>query len=174
MINSRHISTISILSISIQAFAFTFPANTHYELCFTPQHNCTEMLIQRINAAKTSIDMQGYSFTSYPIAKALVRAHERGVKVRGIFDKSNFQKQYFSFAPYLQKHGIPIWKDSPIGIAHNKVMIIDAATVETGSFNFTKAAQKKNAENMLIIDSKKLAAQYEVNFLYRKSLSKKM
>lgn len=165
-------SALLLSLVAISASAYTFPENTHYELCFTPQHNCTEMLVQRINEAKTNIRMQGYSFTSYPIAKALVKAHERGVDVKGIFDKSNFTKNYFSFAPYLKKHGIPIWKDSMVGIAHNKVMIIDDQTVETGSFNFTKAAQKKNAENMLIIDSQQLAQQYLKNWSFRQKQSK--
>lgn len=34
-------------------------------------------------------------------------------------------------------------------ISHNKIMIIDQAIVITGSFNFTKAAEEKNAENLL-------------------------
>jgi Putative peptidoglycan binding domain/PLD-like domain len=32
-----------------------------------------------------------------------------------------------------------------------KIIIIDGETVIAGSFNFTKAAQEKNAENLLII-----------------------
>jgi len=50
--------------------------------------------------------------------------------------------------------------DANHAIAHNKVMIIDGETVLTGSFNFTKAAQEKNAENLLIIRDAALAAQY--------------
>jgi phosphatidylserine/phosphatidylglycerophosphate/cardiolipin synthase-like enzyme len=38
-----------------------------------------------------------------------------------------------------------------------KVMIIDLETVITGSFNFTKAAEENNAENLLVIHDMKLA-----------------
>jgi phosphatidylserine/phosphatidylglycerophosphate/cardiolipin synthase-like enzyme len=39
-------------------------------------------------------------------------------------------------------------------------MVIDGETVITGSFNFTKAAEENNAENLLVIHNKKLAERY--------------
>ncbi len=50
--------------------------------------------------------------------------------------------------------------DDKHAIAHNKVMVIDGQTVITGSFNFTRAAEENNAENMLIIRSRELAYTY--------------
>jgi phosphatidylserine/phosphatidylglycerophosphate/cardiolipin synthase-like enzyme len=43
-------------------------------------------------------------------------------------------------------------------------MIIDQSTVITGSFNFTKAAEEKNAENLIIIRSRELAGIYIDNW----------
>jgi len=43
-------------------------------------------------------------------------------------------------------------------------MIIDGETVITGSFNFTKAAEESNAENLLVIRDKKLAEKYTKNW----------
>ena len=60
--------------------------------------------------------------------------------------------------------GIPTLIDAEHAIAHNKIMIIDKETVITGSFNFTKAAEGKNAENLLILKSKELAKQYIDNW----------
>jgi phosphatidylserine/phosphatidylglycerophosphate/cardiolipin synthase-like enzyme len=59
---------------------------------------------------------------------------------------------------------VPTFIDAKHAIAHNKIMIIDKATVITGSFNFTKAAEEKNAENLLIITSKELAKIYLDNW----------
>ena len=50
--------------------------------------------------------------------------------------------------------------DANHAIAHNKIIVIDGETVVTGSFNFTNAAQDKNAENLVIIRDSTLAAQY--------------
>jgi phosphatidylserine/phosphatidylglycerophosphate/cardiolipin synthase-like enzyme len=108
---------------------------------------------------KPSILVQAYSFTSAPIAKALVAAHERGAKVEIILDKSNLTAQNTS-GPYVTRAGIPVKIDSAHDIAHNKIMIIDGETVITGSFNFTLAAEDKNGENLLIIRDKALAEKY--------------
>ena len=94
--------------------------------------------------------MQAYSFTSAPIAKALVDAHKRGVTVLAMLDKSNETEKY-SADTFLVNAGIQTLIDDQHAIAHNKVMVIDRATVITGSFNFTKAAEEKNAKNLLVI-----------------------
>lgn len=163
---------ILLLSIKLSAFAYNFPANTQYDVCFTPYQNCSKRIVQLINKAKISIYLQAYSFTSRSIAHALVYAHKRGVKVLAILDKSNFLCQQFSFGSYLTRHGIPVWNDNRLRIAHNKVMIFDKSIVETGSFNFTKAAQFNNAENVLIIHNKKLARMYLNNWYRRQKVSK--
>ena len=61
--------------------------------------------------------------------------------------------------------------DTKVAIAHNKVMVIDGARVITGSFNFTAAAQKSNAENLLVIDDGALAAEYKANWERRRAVS---
>ena len=99
--------------------------------------------------------VQAYSFTSAPIAKALVNAFKKGIKVEVILDKSQRGERYTS-ATFLSNAMIPTYIDSKHAIAHNKIMIIDRETVITGSFNFTKAAEDKNAENLLIIRNKEL------------------
>ena len=80
-----------------------------------------------------------------------------------ILDKSQRTDQYSS-ATFLFNAGIPVKIDAQHAIAHNKVMIIDDETVITGSFNFTKAAEDNNAENLLIIHDKKLAERYIKNW----------
>jgi phosphatidylserine/phosphatidylglycerophosphate/cardiolipin synthase-like enzyme len=101
--------------------------------------------------------------TSAPIAKALLDAHKRGVKVEVILDKSQ-RTQKYSSATFLYNQGIPVKIDAQHPIAHNKVMIIDGETVITGSFNFTKAAEENNAENLLVVHVRKLAERYIMNW----------
>ncbi|HTR44450.1 MAG TPA: phospholipase D-like domain-containing protein, partial [Thermodesulfovibrionales bacterium] len=60
----------------------------------------------------------------------------------------------YSAADFTFNMGIPTYIDAQHAIAHNKVMIIDKETVITGSFNFTKAAEERNAENLLILKNK--------------------
>jgi phosphatidylserine/phosphatidylglycerophosphate/cardiolipin synthase-like enzyme len=116
-------------------------------VCFTRGGNCTEAIVHALNNAKRTILVQAYSFTSAPIAKARLDAHTRGVQVQVILDKSQRTEKYSS-ADFLANQGVPTMIDAQHAISHNKVMIIDGETVLTGSFNFTKAAQEKNAENV--------------------------
>ena len=76
----------------------------------------------------------------------------------------------YSAATYLTNVGIPVWVDTKVAIAHNKVMVIDATMVITGSFNFTAAAQSHNAENLLVLDDPEMATPYKANWEGRKSV----
>lgn len=147
-----------------------FAPNTQFEVCFTPGGHCTDMIVRAIDCAHHSIDVQAYSFTSKPIVAALVNAERRGVSVDVLLDKSNVRQSH-SVLPTLQENHIAFLLDNRPAIAHNKVMIIDRHQVITGSFNFTKGAQIRNAENALIIDSPELAKYYENNFYHRKQVS---
>jgi len=130
---------------------------------FSPGGQPTAAIVRELDAAKESVLVQAYSFTSAPIADALVKAHRRGVSVKVLLDKSQRTEKYSSYT-FLSHAGIPVWIDSSHAIAHNKVMVIDAQTVITGSFNFTKAAESRNAENLLIIRSAELAREYTDNW----------
>jgi len=130
---------------------------------FSPNGGCTEAIIKELDRASSEIKVQAYSFTSRPIAKALVDAHKRGVKVTVILDKSNASAKY-SAADFTINMGIPTFIDDRHAIAHNKIMIIDQETVITGSFNFTKAAEERNAENLLIIRDRGIALLYLNNW----------
>lgn len=130
-----------------------------WEVYFSPNGGCTKAIVRELNKGKSTILVQAYSFTSAPIAKALLNAHYRGVKVEVILDKSQ-RTQKYSSATFFFNAGIPTKIDGAHTIAHNKVMIIDEEIVITGSFNFTKAAEGNNAENLLIIHDKKLASLY--------------
>jgi phosphatidylserine/phosphatidylglycerophosphate/cardiolipin synthase-like enzyme len=140
------------------------------QILFSPNGGCTKAIVNEINQAKTEILVQAYSFTSAPIAKALVDARKRGVKVQVILDKSQRSEKYTS-ATFLTNSGVPTYIDAKHAIAHNKIMIIDKTTVITGSFNFTKAAEEKNAENLLIVPSKDLAILYLENWQKHKEHS---
>lgn len=139
------------------------PTNVQWDIHFSPNGGATENLVNAINAASKSIYVQAYSFTSAPIGLALVNAHNRGVHVEVILDKSDVTGKG-TVLPMLRGHGIPTFIDDRHAIAHNKIMIIDQVTVFTGSFNFTNAAEHSNAENSIRLTDAKIAATYQQNW----------
>lgn len=139
------------------------PAPTGWQVFFSPRGGCTEAVVDVLDRATNSVLVQAYSFTSAPIARAIVDAQRRHVQVAVILDKSQRSEKYSS-ADFLRNSGVATFIDATHAIAHNKVMVIDGATVITGSFNFTKAAEENNAENLLIINDPVLAAKYVANW----------
>ena len=138
-------------------------AEAKIQVYFSPKGGCTEAVVETLNSASNTVWVQAYSFTSAPIAKALVDAKRRGLQIQVILDKSQRTGRY-SEADFLQHNAIPTFIDAEHAIAHSKIMIIDNQTVITGSFNFTKQAEKENAENLLVIREPGLAAKYAVNW----------
>lgn len=165
------ITAILSVIVSISSLLFYFPAQavdvqlheTPAQVYFSPQDACTVAIVKEIDKAKSGILLQAYSFTSEEISSALVFAHKRGVHVEVILDKSNLTAKSSAGDVTLQA-GIPTHIDAKHAIANSKIMIIDGVTVITGSFNFTRAAAEKNAENLLIIRNRELAGLYTGNW----------
>ncbi len=148
---------------SRQAWMGSDPENAPIHVCFSPEGECADEILHAIQEAKTSIYLQAYSFTSTPLAQALVEAKNRGVDVQILMDKSRSKEKY-SQVHFLAQNGIPVFIDSAAGLAHNKVIIFDGHSLLTGSFNFTNAANTRNAENVLMIQSPDLARIYKSNW----------
>ena len=138
------------------------------DLCFTPPSNCANLITDVIDRGKNTIHMQAYGLTHPEIINSLIKANERGVKVRILLDRSNLTQKY-SKIEELKQAGIEVGIDRVSGIAHNKIIIVDLYTTVTGSFNFTVSAAKRNVENVLIIQDSKIAHSYLQNWLARKS-----
>lgn len=129
------------------------------ETAFSPDRGATELVVHTIESAKSTVRVAAYSFTSKPIATALLDAKRRGVDVELVVDKSNATARYTA-ATFLANQGVPVRVDYRYAILHDKFIVVDGAMVETGSFNFTAAAERSNAENVLVLHDPAVARQY--------------
>lgn len=125
------------------------------QVAFTPGDDAAGLVIAAVSKARRQVLVQTYSFTHPDIAQALVDAKRRGVDVQVIADPRQMETIATSRVEWLAEQGVPLWVDGEHAAAHNKVMIIDNgfadAVLLTGSFNFTQAAQYRNAENLLLL-----------------------
>ncbi len=152
---------------------FFFVGNNVLDVYFSPNGGCTSAIIRCIDAARSSILIQAYSFTSAPIAAAVVGAKKRGVLVIAILDKGQRTAKYSS-ADFLAHSGIETYIDSAHAIAHNKIIVIDRSVLITGSFNFTASAEERNSENLLVFSGyryRPLVKRYIENFELHKGHS---
>jgi len=125
------------------------------QVAFTPGEDVAGLIVDTLRKARRQVLVQAYSFTHKDIAQALVDAKRRGVDVQVLADRRQMETIATSRVEWLLEHGVPVWIDAEHAAAHNKIILIDTgtpeATVITGSFNFSHAAQHRNAENVLIL-----------------------
>lgn len=118
----------------------------------SPEDSARVLVLSVIDAAKSQIRMLSYSFTARAIVDALIRAKGRGVDVMLVVDEKGNRDNYSQKAlRAVASAGIPVRLDSHYAIQHDKTIITDGVNVETGSFNFTDSAEKRNSENALVI-----------------------
>lgn len=130
----------------------------------TDQQSALDVVLSTINGAKRSVDVAAYSFTSKPIAAALVAAKNRGVSVRVVADKKANNDRYTAVT-FLANQSVPVRLNARYAIMHNKFMVVDGDTVQTGSFNYTASANSRNAENALLVqNAPALAGTYQAEF----------
>jgi phosphatidylserine/phosphatidylglycerophosphate/cardiolipin synthase-like enzyme len=107
--------------------------------------------------------VQAFSFTHAGIAQALARAHRRGVDVVVLADPEQIELIGHNVVGTIAAAGVPVFVDPAHAAAHDKVIVVDAdatdPAVVTGSFNFTFAAQHRNAENLLVLRGNRALAQ---------------
>lgn len=157
------ISALSIAAIAFFAISLSAPAfgprtgssksksrAVRAEAVFSPGGGCESRIVEEFASAKKNIRIQMYFFTSKRIADALGKAAKRGVKVEVILDKSQEKATYGPWR-VMRRDGVDVYFDAEHEVANNKIAIIDRRSVITGSYNFTKAAEEKNAENVLIL-----------------------
>lgn len=159
MLNKFFISVLILL-------LFSFPSLAEIKIFFSPDGGIREEIIRQIDTSQEYIDIAIYSFTSEPIAEAIVRAKNRGVRVRILLDRLQAAGRYSQYQ-FLLDNDVRVITDVHSGIMHNKIAIIDRRVLLTGSFNWTKSAEEKNEENFLLfMDEEGIIRIYQVRLNY--------
>ena len=162
---SLRLSPVLALALALAACAPPQPPPAAGpEACFRPGGaSCEALLASKIGAATRSIEAEVYQFTLPSLAEALIDAHRRGVDVRVTVDRTSARGNA-SQVPTLAAAAVPLWCDPVHGIHHDKVLIVDRHIVCTGSFNWSRNAEHRNAENLICLDDPALAARYGADF----------
>ena len=156
----------SILTFLIIVLSVTISVSTlaKTEVYFSLSDNPQKEIIKNINQAEAFINIAMYIFTDKEIALPLIKARERGVKVRLYLDKDQVDYRY-SQSRFLVQKGIKTRVSSNKYIMHNKFAIIDNRILLTGSYNWTFSANNRNDENLLIIDDPEIIEIFQNQFI---------
>jgi phosphatidylserine/phosphatidylglycerophosphate/cardiolipin synthase-like enzyme len=137
---------------------------TRIENYFSPRDPVAERLVELLNGAQSSIRFLSFAYTSDEIAQAMIDRHHAGVTVEGVFEQRNARGTGAEF-DNLADNGIAVLLDGNCYTMHHKIILIDDATIITGSYNFSARAEDTNDENLVIIaNNPDLAARYLAEF----------
>ena len=134
------------------------------EVYFSPDDGTMERVIELVQHASESVHFMAYSFTDDDLAAAMIAAHNTGLEVAGVMDKSQALSNIGGEYQNLGENGVDVRLDGNPKSMHHKVIIIDGEIVVTGSYNFSKSARTRNDENTLILHSPEIAELYMEEF----------
>ena len=148
-----------------------------YQLYFTDPHypdnpanhhgGIDTHMVALMNGATKTIDVADYDFDLADVATAMAQAEARGVRVRMVTDTDTYtsDNKYIQAAfATLKNAKIPVVDDQREAIMHNKFTVVDGEWVSTGSWNYTDGDTYHLNNNMIVIHSSDLAANYSNEF----------
>jgi phosphatidylserine/phosphatidylglycerophosphate/cardiolipin synthase-like enzyme len=157
-------------------------ASTYRQAYFSPDDGLAEKLIHLIDHEQERMQIAVFQFTNLDIARAIKRAHQRGVKIEIITDPLCLQDK-FNKITWLSQEGITIYIYNPdankttlSNKMHNKFLICgknieDKELLWIGSFNFTKSADTANQESVVVLDDSAIINQFAKQYAKLKERS---
>jgi phosphatidylserine/phosphatidylglycerophosphate/cardiolipin synthase-like enzyme len=148
--------------VALLSFPSVSYAAPEVQVGFSPEGSARALVLKVIGSATHSIQMLAYSFQAPDIMQALVDAKKRGVEVRVVVDRKRNQGKASKAAMQLvTRNGVELRTTDHFHLHHDKTIIVDGNTVETGSFNFAPSAETANSENVVVIrDMPDIVRQY--------------
>ncbi len=136
---------------------------TPIQVYFSPEDHVLDHMIPLVSNANSSIRFMAFSFTDFPLAKAMLDRASAGVNVAGVFEKVGSETESSELHTFFCAK-VPARQDGNPKFLHDKVIIVDNRYVISGSFNFSSNATQNNDENVIIIDNPTIANLYTQEF----------
>ena len=133
--------------------------NTPVSVLFASEDGVIGRIIPYVENARSNVRFMAFSFTDYPLAKAMIDRAAAGVNVAGVFEKVGSETEFAELRT-LHCAGVPVRQDGNPSFLHHKLIVVDEHIVITGSLNYSTSAEESNDENVIIIDNPEIAALY--------------
>ncbi len=119
-----------------------------------------------IESANESIEVELFEFSYTPLMNELIKAKERGVRVRVILEpRLNAPNYNLKAMETLRKGGVEArWATLEFSRTHSKFAVVDGKKVVVGSHNWSFHAMEKNREAAAIIEDERVAGEFEEVF----------
>jgi phosphatidylserine/phosphatidylglycerophosphate/cardiolipin synthase-like enzyme len=141
---------------------FTMPDGSRDPATYTG--GLDHILAAQIELVRATLDIAAYEFNSPVLTNAVIRAHQRGVRVRMVTDNEAGLNSTNQTVQDLIAAGIPVVDDGRSALMHNKFMILDSTTVWTGSWNYTINDTYRNNNSAIVLRSRNAVNNYQAEF----------
>lgn len=137
---------------------------TRVDTYFSPDDHVLTALYNLLSESQESIYFLAFSFTSNELGEIVREKAEAGLTIQGVVDEEQVASNTGTeFDPFRQA-GLDVLIDGNEGQMHHKVFIVDGKIVVIGSYNFSKAAEERNDENIIIVYNDKIAEFFVQEF----------
>ncbi|NQT39451.1 MAG: hypothetical protein HQ581_18285 [Planctomycetes bacterium] len=133
------------------------------EALFGPGDACPQRIVHLLGRATRKIDICVFTITDDRIADAIAEAHRNDVAVRIISDNDKAEDRG-SDIDRLRRRGIAVRVDRSEYHMHHKFALFDDDTLLTGSYNWTRSAADRNAENFIVTHDRRLTRAFSQAF----------
>ena len=137
-------------------------------------HGIDQYVVAVLNNASVSIDAASLDLNLPGVVNALVRASQRGVIVRVVYDSENgnleldnalTNNKKFDAIKALRSANIALVDGGySSGLMHDKMIIVDGLVLFMGSWNLSYNDTYRNNNNLLEITDPRLIANYQAKF----------
>jgi len=134
---------------------------------FTEEKPASPSLVAAIDRTRYTLDIALYNLQFEDTIAAMLRAKQRGVKVRVIFDYEHVYPQAGKQIMDVINSGLEtrIMKGrGGSGAMHCKYALFDKSLLETGSANWSNLAEASSYENMMFVADPHIVQGYGENF----------
>ncbi len=136
---------------------------TQSEAHFSPGNDCPRRICMLLDSTRRTADVCVFTITDDRISNAILAAHRRGVAMRVISDNDK-SSDLGSDVEELARRGVPVRVDRTEYHMHHKFALFDGTRVLTGSYNWTRGADRYNHENLIVTDDPRLAKAFATEF----------
>ena len=136
-------------------------------LYFAPDHDLAEIDVGLIGQARRQVDMAAFVLTERSVMESLVRASERGVRIRLYLDPNQpaARNRDSRFWRLLDTPGVEVRaKGAGQAFMHLKSYQIDGRLLRTGGANFSLSGSRNQDNDLIVLESRALAEQFMRKF----------
>jgi len=131
--------------------------DTSMEVYFSPDDGVADRISEILFNAEESIYFMAFSFTTDEFGETIREQAENGLIVAGVMEEQQVKSNIGTEYDFFKQAGLDVFLDGNEGQMHHKTMIVDGQIVITGSYNFSRSAEIRNDENVVIFYNEKIA-----------------